>query len=103
MVADCPNVVTTAGDSATVALPTDRLAFTHIDGSHDPAYVRSDFERTWAITVPGGVVAFDDYGYDLPEVTAEIDELRDEHAGEIAEFWIAGRKTAMLQKVGASA
>ena len=103
VVADCPNVVTTAGDSATVDLPIQRLAFAHIDGSHDPAYVRSDFERTWALTVPGGVVAFDDYGFDLPEVTAAIDALREEHADEIAEFWVAGRKTAMLLKAGAGA
>jgi glycosyltransferase involved in cell wall biosynthesis len=92
------NVVTVAGDSAEIDLPTERIAFAHLDGNHDPAYVRGDFEKVWALTVPGGVVAFDDYGFDLPQVTETIDALRAEHADEIAEFWVAGRKTAFLRK-----
>lgn len=98
VVAGCPNVVTIAGDSAEVDLPTERIAFAHIDGSHDPAYVRSDFEKVWARTVPGGVVAFDDYGFDLPQVTAIVDRLRDEHADEVSRFWTAGLKTAFIQR-----
>jgi len=92
------NVETVVGDSAEVELPTDRVAFAHIDGNHDPAYVRGDFEKVWARTVPGGVVAFDDYGHDLPQVTETIDALRRERAAEIAEFWVAGVKTAFLRK-----
>lgn len=97
----CPNVETVIGDSATVDLPFERLAFAHIDGSHDPAHVRSDFERLWPKIVPGGVLAFDDYGDDLPAVTATIDALRSEHATEIGEFWVAGAKTALLLRAGA--
>lgn len=98
VVADCPNVETIVGDSATVELPIARVAFAHIDGNHDPAYVRSDFERLWPLVVAGGVVAFDDYGGDLPDVTRTIDELRDSYAASIGAFWTAGPKTAFLRK-----
>jgi predicted O-methyltransferase YrrM len=98
VVSGCPNVVTVAGDSATVDIPAERITFAHIDGNHDPAYVRSDFERLWPRVVSGGVLAFDDYGHDLPQVTATIDALRRERAGEIAAFWTAGQKTALFAK-----
>jgi len=96
--AGCPNLETVTGDSATVELPTQAIAFAHVDGSHEAAYVRSDFERLWERVVPGGVVAFDDYGHDLPEVTATIDALRAEHEADIGDFWTAGAKTAFVQR-----
>ncbi|MGI8622400.1 MAG: glycosyltransferase [Solirubrobacteraceae bacterium] len=96
----CPNVQTVVGDSATVELPFERVAFAHIDGSHDAAYVRTDFERLWPKVLPGGVLAFDDYGDDLPEVTATIDAVRAERGDEVAEFWTSGTKTAFLMKAG---
>jgi hypothetical protein len=92
------NVETVVGDSRTVEIPTDRIAFAHIDGNHEAAYVRSDFERLWPLVLPGGVVAFDDYGHDLPEVTDTVDALRGEHASDIGDFWTAGAKTAFLSK-----
>ena len=92
------NVETVAGDSATVTLPTEKIAFAHIDGNHSAEYVRSDFEKVWAHVVSGGIVAFDDYGHDLPAVTETIDRLRTEHASEIAEFWVGGEKTAFLRR-----
>jgi hypothetical protein len=98
VVAPCRNVVTIAGDSADVEIPSEAIAFAHVDGNHDPEYVRGDFERVWGRMVPGGVVAFDDYGHDLPEVTETVDALRREHAGEIADSWVAGFKTAFVQK-----
>lgn len=98
VVASLDNVDVVVGDSATVEIPVERIAFAHIDGNHDPEYVRSDFERLWPLVVSGGVLAFDDYGYDLPQVTAVIDEVRAERAAEIAEFWTAGQKTAFLAK-----
>ncbi len=100
VVASCANVETVIGDSATVELPFERVAFAHIDGSHDAAYVRSDFERLWPKVVPGGVLAFDDYGDDLPEVTTTIDALRAEQGAAVAEFWTAGAKTAFLRRAG---
>ena len=96
--AGLPNVVTVAGDSAEVDLPTGAIAFAHVDGNHGPAYVRGDFEKVWARTVPGGVVAFDDYGHDLPGVTRTVDALRAERRDEIAAFWVAGEKTAFVRK-----
>ncbi len=98
VVGELSNVETVVGDSTQVELPTERIAFAHIDGNHDPVYVRSDFENVWRKLVPGGVVAFDDYGFDLPEVTETVDALRAEHASEIVDFWVAGLKTAFVQK-----
>jgi hypothetical protein len=98
LVEGCPNVVTLAGDSAAIELPTDRIAFAHIDGNHHPDYVRGDFEMIWALTVPGGVVAFDDYGHALPEVTAAVDELVAQHETEIQRFWTGGEKTAFVKR-----
>jgi GT2 family glycosyltransferase len=92
------NVETVVGDSRTVEIPTDKIAFAHIDGNHEAAYVRSDFERLWPLVVPGGVIAFDDYGHDLPEVTDTVDALRGEHAADIGDFWTAGAKTAFVSK-----
>jgi GT2 family glycosyltransferase len=98
VVAGCRNVQTIKGDSTVVDIPTERISFAHIDGNHDPAYVRSDFERLWPKVAPGGVVAFDDYGLDLPDVTNTVDALRAERAREIAAFWTSGTKTAFLEK-----
>ena len=92
------NVEVVVGDSAEVELPTERLAFAHIDGNHSATYVRSDFERVWPLVVPGGVVAFDDYGHDLPVVTQTVDALRAEHAEEIDRFWTGGQKTAFVRR-----
>jgi hypothetical protein len=93
------NVEVVVGDSAHVELPTERLALAHIDGNHSAEYVRSDFEKVWPLVVDGGVVAFDDYGHDLPVVTETVDALCAEHAAEIDRFWTAGQKTAFVRKV----
>lgn len=96
--AGCGNLVTLAGDSARVELPVARVAYAHIDGNHDPAYVRSDFELVWEKLSPRGLVSFDDYGADLPQVTQTIHALVGEHADEIAEVWRAGEKTIFLRR-----
>ncbi|MDQ5807052.1 MAG: glycosyltransferase [Actinomycetota bacterium] len=98
VLAGCGNVETVVGDSASVDIPTDAIAFAHVDGNHSAEYVRNDFEKVWAKTVPGGVVAFDDYGHDLPQVTDTVDRLREEHADEIGAFWTAGPKTAFVKR-----
>ena len=84
------NVTTIVGDSATVEFPFERVAFGFIDGNHSAEYVRSDFGRVWERTSPGGVVGFHDYGFDLPEVTAEIHRLIGENADEIERIWTNG-------------
>lgn len=83
----CTNLVVVAGDSTTVALPTDCLAFAFVDGSHVPQDVRSDFETVWSRLSPGGIAAFHDYGGDLPGVTHTLNACIGAHADEIARVW----------------
>jgi SAM-dependent methyltransferase len=81
------NLVVVVGDSTTVEVPVERLAFAFVDGSHVPNHVRSDFELVWSRLAPGGVAAFHDYGADLPAVTRMLHECIGVHAGEIARLW----------------
>lgn len=82
----CPNVVTHAVDSMQLELPPEQtFCFGFVDGNHDPAYVRHDFELIWPRLVAGGVLAFDDYGGTLPCVRSTIDALIEEHRSEIAD------------------
>jgi hypothetical protein len=70
------NIVVYAGDSKEMKLSDDtKLSFTFIDGNHDPEYTKSDFYLAWSKTTSGGVVAFHDYGGDLPQVKDAIDEV----------------------------
>ena len=95
------NLTTIEGDSRTVDIPARKVCFAYIDGNHEPEYVRSDFERVWERTSPGGVVAFDDYGDDLPEVTRAVNELVGAHSAEIARVWTAGLKAFFVQRAAA--
>lgn len=95
---NCKNLVTIVGDSAKTPLPAARVAFGYIDGNHDPAYVRNDFLLIWPRLSPGGIIAFDDYGFDLPAVTKTIDALVREYRPEIQRTWKAGWKTYFIQK-----
>lgn len=92
--AGCPNLVVVAGDSTTVGIPAERLAFAFVDGSHVPADVRSDFELAWERLEGGGIAAFHDYGGDLPAVTQTLHECIGRHAGGIARVWT--REPALL-------
>jgi Methyltransferase domain len=94
----CSNLVVVAGDSAQVELPTERLAFAFVDGNHDTDHVRSDFERTWERLSPGGIVAFHDYGGDLPGVTQALHESIGRHAAEIARTWTRTPMLLFLQR-----
>ena len=79
------NIVTINKDSREVHFsPEQKFIFGFIDGNHHPEYVRNDFDLVWPNLVPGGVLGFHDYGFDLPEVTRTIDELIGEHVEEIA-------------------
>ena len=95
--AGLPNLTVIAGDSTQVQIPTDRLAFSFIDGHHAPEYVRKDFATAWSRTSPGGVVAMHDYGADLRPVTEAINSLIGAHAAEIARIWTE-RNTIYLEK-----
>jgi hypothetical protein len=80
------NVVVIAGDSKVVGLPADAVCFAFIDGNHSDEYVTSDFYLVWKKLSPGGVLAFHDYGYDLPNVTAMIDLLCARHSSAIGKI-----------------
>jgi hypothetical protein len=83
----CGNLEVVVGDSTEVEIPTDRLAFAFVDGSHAADDVRADFETVWGRLSPGGVVAFHDYGGDIPGVTHTVHKCIGEHAEEIARVW----------------
>ncbi len=74
-----------ADDSKNVTLPTDRVCFGFIDGNHQPDYVVNYFRMVWEKRSPGGVVAYHDYGWDLPEVTTTIDQLCSQYRSEVAD------------------
>jgi hypothetical protein len=93
----CTNLTVLAADSAAVELPAEAVAFAYVDGHHSAEYVRSDFELVWRRLSPGGVVGFDDYGGNLPEVTRTLHRLIGEHADEIARGWVDG-PTLFLQR-----
>jgi len=83
----CTNVEVIVGDSTKVIIPTERLAFSFIDGHHASEYVLKDFATAWERTVPGGVVALHDYGHDLPSVTRTVHSLIGKHTGQIGRVW----------------
>ncbi len=94
---DC--IVTVRGDTMHTSLPPNtRLCFAFIDGNHDPAYVRHDFETAWSHLSSGGVLGLDDYGFDLPQDTATIDRLMEEHSEQIATFWRLEPKQIFMRK-----
>ena len=85
--ASCSNLLVVVGDSTTVDIPSGRLAFAFVDGSHVPEDVHADFETVWQRLSPGGVAAFHDYGGDLPGVTHTLHDRVGAHAREIARVW----------------
>lgn len=79
----CKNIEVIVADSRTVSFDDKLFCFGFIDGNHQPDYVESDFHLVWNCLVPGGSVAFHDYGWDLPGVTTMIDGLVARHSNEI--------------------
>ena len=96
------NIVTIDKDSKEVEFPGEqRFIFGFIDGNHQPDYVRNDFHIIWRNLVPGGAVGFHDYRFDLPDVTAAIDALIEEHRDEIGEIReIEDKHIVLLVKKG---
>jgi hypothetical protein len=97
------NLIVVAGDSTKVELPTDRLAFAFVDGSHVPEDVRSDFERVWERLSGGGIAAFHDYGADLPGVTHTLHACVGDHASEVARVWTRAGNLLFVQREAAQA
>ena len=96
--AACRNLVVVAGDSTNVDLPTDRLAFAFVDGSHVAEAVRADFNSVWQRLSPGGLVAFHDYGANLPGVTHTLHRCIGEHADEIVRVWTRDPTLLFVQR-----
>lgn len=96
----CANLTVVAGDSTSVEIPGDRLAFAFVDGSHVPEDVRSDFELVWQRLSPSGVAAFHDYGADLPGVTRTLHACIGAHAGEIERVWTRAPRLLFVQRAG---
>ncbi|MBD0283660.1 MAG: hypothetical protein ICV69_15950 [Thermoleophilaceae bacterium] len=86
------------GDFAEIGVFLAAGSFAHIHGNHEPNYVRGDFKLVWRRALPGAVVAFDDYGEDLPGVPDAVDALRRAHSAEIDAFRTDGPKTAFLRR-----
>ncbi|MHB9073706.1 MAG: class I SAM-dependent methyltransferase [Desulfobaccales bacterium] len=86
------NIVPIKEDSKKVTIPTNAISFAFIDGNHSPDYVQNDFYLVWEKLSPGGIVAFHDYGYDLPQVTEVIDNLYVKHIAEISNKYINKNK-----------
>lgn len=78
------NIEVIEEDSKCARIPAETVCFAFVDGNHAPEYVRNDFYLVWGKLAPGGVVAFHDYGYDLPPVTAVLDKLCAQHQEEIS-------------------
>lgn len=94
----CVNLDVVVGDSSTVQLPVERLAFAFVDGNHAASHVQKDFERTWERLSPGGIVAFHDYGEDLPSVTRTLHEAIGRHATEISRVWTRSPALLFVQR-----
>jgi len=96
---DCKNINTLIGDSKKIAIPCKKISFAYIDGNHSAEYVKNDFYLVWNKIVSHGVISFDDYGYDLPQVTKTIHQLIGEQSNNILKIWTAGFKTIFIQKI----
>lgn len=95
---NCKNIITISGDSKKINISCEKIAFVYIDGNHSPDYIKNDFYKVWSKIVQGGVIAFDDYGYDLPQVTEAIDALIANEKQLILKYWKSGLKTIFIQK-----
>ena len=73
-----PRVIKLKGWSQDI-LPTIRdMRFhgVHIDGEHSKKAISLESNLVWDLIIPGGVLVFDDYGYDkMPEAKEAIDEF----------------------------
>lgn len=84
----CHNVYTIPVDSTRMAfLPPRGFCLAYIDGGHTFDVVLSDFNFVMARMNYGGIVIFDDYQHDLPEVTRAINHIRDHWRTLISQTW----------------
>lgn len=97
------NIVVNRTDSQEMVFNGDtKLCFSVIDGNHNPAYVKNDFELVWGRTVRGGAVAMHDYGGDLPQVTTAINDLLKKYEAEIDKIEKMPKQCFIFIKKGGS-
>jgi hypothetical protein len=94
----CRNMKLLIGDSKDIVLPCSKVSFAYIDGNHSSEYVMSDFYKIWEKLAHGGVIALDDYGYDLPNVTETINKIIGRESANIKKVCTAGLKTVFIIK-----
>lgn len=88
--------------SSEVTFPHDqRFCFAFIDGSHAYDDVKADARLVWPALSPGGCLAFDDYGHDLPEVEQAIDEFVAEAGEEVADTRTIGYQRYVFKRPNA--
>jgi len=85
----CSNVITIPKDSRNIKFsPHQLFCFGFVDGNHSSEYVTNDFYLVWMDLVPGGIIAFHDYGSDILCVTKTINEIIEKHKEEIRKLII---------------
>jgi PST family polysaccharide transporter len=94
----CKNLIVIKGDSKQISIPVREIAFGFVDGNHEASYVENDFYLVWNKLSAGGVIAFDDYEHDLPQVTRTIDLLLRKHKEEMAETRIIDKVIFIKKK-----
>ena len=94
---DAKNIIVYNEDSKKIQLPADlKICFAFVDGNHDPEYVKNDFNLVWNKTISGGVVAYHDYGGDLPQTTTAIKEMIEKNRATIEKTDLMTEKTIMF-------
>ena len=66
------------------------IDFVLVDGSHDYECVRADTENAFRMLAPGGVIVWDDYSRDWPDVVRAVDELAEREGLEILSLALTG-------------
>lgn len=70
---DFDNLIVHQCDSRDAHLGDVKVCFAFVDGGHSNEVVKSDFNLLWSRLSPRGVIAFHDYGGDLPQVKEALD------------------------------
>ena len=77
------------------------IGFLFIDGDHQEAMVRADWDAWGWYLAPGAVVAFDDYHEDYPGVTTVVDELVAKKTLALADVIRRGNSALAVTRVAA--
>lgn len=94
----CKNLRVIIGDSRKVQLSCEKVSFGFIDGNHSPDYVKNDFNLIWQKLVSGGMIGFDDYNSDLPNVTETIHQIIQKNCMQIRRIHLVGNHIFIMVK-----